>query len=107
MTATAVAGDLNALHSPASVAVAIDGAGNGVKEGGPAATGVELGSGFVKGAVAASTCVHTVLGIVLIEFACAGGLGAFLAQDSELFGIEFGAPLSFRHTLGERLRSAL
>lgn len=93
MTAAAITGNFNALHSPASVGVAVDSTRDGVKESRPAAAGVKLGSGFVQWTVAASTCVHAVLGVVLVELACTGSLGALLSQDPELFWVELGAPL--------------
>lgn len=107
VTTTGLASDLDSLHAPAAVDVAIDGARNGVEEGGPSTARVELGRGLVQGRVAARAGVHAVLGIVLVVLACSSHLGALFAQNAELLRVELGAPLGVRHALGERLGSGL
>lgn len=107
VTAAAVTRDFDAFHAPASVAVAIDGARNGVEEGRPAAAGVKLRSCFVQRGIASSTCVDAILGVMLVEFAGSGSLGALLSQNSKLFWVQLSAPFRFGHALRERLRCRL
>lgn len=67
-----------------AVLVAHHGTGDAVKVGGPAAAAAELVRGLVEGGLAAGTGVHALGGVVLVEFTCAGGFGAFFTQDTEL-----------------------
>lgn len=46
---------------------------------------IEFRAGFVEGRLAGSAGVDAVGGIVFIVFSGAGTLGAFLAEDAELF----------------------
>lgn len=77
--------DLLARHAERAVHVAGDGAGEGIKEGGPATTGFELVRGFVERGSAADTGVDAAGGHVLVVNTGVGGFGAFIAEDSELF----------------------
>lgn len=79
------ADDLDALHEHAGVLEALDGARDAVKVGGPAAAAVELVRRLVQGRVATRARVHARRGLVFVELAGPGGLGALLAEDPELF----------------------
>lgn len=67
-----------------AVLMALDGAGDAVKVGGPAAAAAEFVRGFVEGRFAAGTGVHALGGVVLVEFTGAGSFGTLFAQDAEL-----------------------
>lgn len=77
--------DLGALHAEGAVGVADDGAGDGVEVRGPAAAGLELVRGAVEGGGAGGAGVGAGRGGVLVVGAGVGGLGAFFAEDAELF----------------------
>ncbi|MNE74298.1 hypothetical protein D3C80_1703690 [compost metagenome] len=72
----------------AAVHVFGDGAGDGLREAGPAAAGVELGVGREQLGIAANAVVAAV-GPVLFVFAGVGALGGGVACD--LVGAGFGA----------------
>lgn len=55
-----------------SVLVALYGAGDAVKVGGPAAAAAEFVRGLVEGRFAAGTGVHALGGVVLVELSGAG-----------------------------------
>lgn len=76
--------DLDALHKQAVVLVALHGAGDAVEVGRPAAPAGELVRGLVQGRVAPGAGVDALGGVVLVESAGAGCLGALLAEDAEL-----------------------
>jgi len=78
------ADDLDALHEHAAVLEALDGTRDAVKVGRPAAAAVELVGRLVQGRLAARARVHARGGLVLVELAGPGGLGALLAEDPEL-----------------------
>lgn len=84
VAAAVVADDLDALHEHAVVLEALDGAGDAVEVGGPAAAAVELVRRLVQGRVAPGARVHARRGGVLVELAGPGGLGALLPEDPEL-----------------------
>lgn len=79
------ANDLNALHTQRVVDVALDGTGEAVKVGGPAAAGLELVRGLVERRLATGTAVDTGFGKVLVVLAGEGHLGALFTQNAELF----------------------
>ncbi len=85
MPAALGARDLRARHAEGAVRVADDGAGDAVEIRGPAAAGLELVRGPVEGGVAAGAGVGAGRGGVLVVGAGVGGLGAFFAEDAELF----------------------
>jgi len=87
------ADDLRARHAPGFVLDALDGAGHGVEEGRPAAAGLEFGVGGVEGRVAGGAGVGAGGGVVLVVGSGGGWFGRFLADYSELFRREDGAPL--------------
>lgn len=76
--------DLDALHEHAGVLEALDGAGDAVEVGRPAAAALELVRRLVQGRVAPGARVHARGRGVLVELAGPGGLGALLAEDPEL-----------------------
>jgi hypothetical protein len=78
------ANDLCPLHAESAVGVSGHGARNGVEEGGPSATRLELVLSSVDGRVA--TCAGVCAGGrgVLVVLAGEGRFGAFLTKDAEL-----------------------
>lgn len=101
MAAAVGAHDLGAGHAEAAVLVAGHGAGDAVEVGWPAAARRELVRGLVEGSVAPRARVDALAGVVLVELARAGRLGALLAEDPELLPIEDGAPLVSGALVGE------
>jgi hypothetical protein len=65
--------------------VTLNGARNAVEVGRPAAAGAEFVGGAVQWGRAAGAGVDARVRVVLVVFAGAGGFGAFLAEDAELF----------------------
>lgn len=84
MPPAVTANDLGARHAERAIHVARDGAREGIEEGGPATTGLELVRGFVKRSGAAGAGVDAAGRHVLVVDAGVGGFGAFFAEDSEL-----------------------
>jgi hypothetical protein len=84
VASTVAANDLCPLHAESAVGVSGHGARNGVEEGRPSATGLELMLGSVDGRVA--TCASVCAGGrgVLVVLARERCFGAFLTEDSEL-----------------------
>lgn len=76
--------DLDALHEQAVVLVALDGTGDAVKVGRPAAPAAELVRGLVQRSVTPGTGVDALGRVVFVIGARAGRLGTLLAQDAEL-----------------------
>jgi hypothetical protein len=87
MPTAVIAHNLRPHHAHSRVRPLSDRAGHGVPECGPAAARVELVVGLVQWRVAAGARVDAGVGVVLVEFAGAGGLGAFFAQDAELLWV--------------------
>lgn len=85
MPPTITAHDFRALHPKRAVDIACDGAGKGVEEGRPAATGLEFVRGSVKGRGAGGARVDPAGRHVFVVRAGVGRLGAFFAEDAELF----------------------
>lgn len=77
--------DLDAAHADSPILNTLHGSRDAVEVSRPAATGLELGVGCVQGRVAAGARVHALVRVVLVVGAGAGGFGAFLAEDAELF----------------------
>lgn len=77
--------NLCALHAQRAVDVALDGARQAVKVGGPAAARLELVRRRVERRFAAGAAVDAGVGKVLVELAGEGALGALFAEDAELF----------------------
>lgn len=92
--------DLDALHSEATVDVAVNSPGDGVEESRPAATRVKLCRRLVQRRVATGACVDTLI-VELVVGACAGALSAFLPQNTELGRAELRAPLALALALGK------
>ena len=84
VSSTVVANNLCPHHAQARVWPLAHSIWEGVPEGGPAAPGIKLVVCLVQRRIAASACVDTGVRVVLIEFARAGRLGAFLAEDAKL-----------------------
>jgi hypothetical protein len=77
--------NLGALHAQRVVDVALDGAGQAVKIGRPAAARLELVRCLVERRLAAGAAVDALVGKVLVVLAGKGTLGALFAEDTELF----------------------
>lgn len=77
--------NLSARHPKGSILMSRDGSRDAVKVGRPAAPGAELVAGLVQRCLAAGAAVDAFRGVVLVEFARARRLSAFLAEDAELF----------------------
>lgn len=107
MTAAVLASDLDSFHAPTPVRVSINGTWNGVEEGRPTATGIELGGRLVERRVTTCACVDTLLGVMLVVLARSCHFSALLAKDAELLWVELGAPFGVGHALGERFGSGL
>ena len=108
VAAAAGAGDFNPAHAEGVVFVLVDGFGvGGDHEAGPAAAGIEFGSGQEQQLAAAGAVI--IAGFVILgQGAGVGALGAFFAQNVILLRGQRGAPLSvgldhffrcLRHTL--------
>jgi len=93
VASTVAANDLCPLHAESAVGVSGHGARNGVEEGRPSATGLELMLGSVDGRVA--TCASVCAGGrgVLVVLARERCFGAFLTEDSELLLVQLHLPL--------------
>jgi len=91
MAAAGSASNFDAFHTPSFVLMPAHGTWNGIKEGRPSTTTIELGSALVKGRSAACTSVDAGV-VVFIILSCTGGLSAFLAEYSELLWRESGPP---------------
>ncbi len=91
MPSTVRAHDLRPLHAECAVHVPGHGAWNGVVEGGPSATRLELLLRGVEGRGAGGAGVGARRRSMLVVLAGVGRLGALLADDAELFC--FDAPL--------------
>ena len=85
MPSTICAHYLRTLHPQRAVCVSLHGAGDAVEVGRPAAPGVELLLRRVEGRGAGGACVDACAGGMLVVCAAAGSLGAFFAEDAELF----------------------
>ena len=85
MASTVVAHNLGPHHSQARVRSLAHSIWESVPKGRPAAPGVKLVICFIQRRIAAGACVDTGVGIVLVELARTGRLGALLAEDAELF----------------------
>src|SRR5689334_16670034 len=86
------AADLGAGHAVGEIVDLFDRARDGVVERRPAAVRVELVVARVEGGAARAALVHA-LGLGVDVLPGPGGLGAGLAQDTELVGGEAHAPL--------------
>lgn len=84
VSATVAAHDFGPDHAKRAVLVPCHGTWQAVKVGRPAAPGIELVRGLVQRGVAPGAGVDAGRGVVLVEFAGAGGFGALLAKDAEL-----------------------
>ena len=85
MPATIATHNLYPFHPKRPICMSCHGAWNGIEERRPSATGLEFVVGGVERCVAAGAVVGAVGWVVFVEFAGEGGLGAFLAEDLELF----------------------
>ena len=85
VAATRTADDLGATHAEGAVGMARHGAGDAVEVRGPAAAGLELVAGFVERRGTGGARVDARGRHVFVVGAGEGRLGAFLAEDAELF----------------------
>lgn len=84
--------NLRPAHPEAAIRMPLHRSGDGVKERRPPAPALKLMRGPVKRRVAGRACVDALGRHVLVEFTRVGRLGAFFADDAELFGTEDRAP---------------
>jgi hypothetical protein len=84
MSAAVVAHNLRPHHAHCAIGPLAHSARHSVPEGGPAAARVEFVVRLVERRLAAAARVDTGVGVVLVEGAGPGRLGALLAEDAEL-----------------------
>jgi hypothetical protein len=85
MSAAVVAHNLRPHHAHCAIGPLAHSARHGVPEGGPATARVEFVVRLVERRLAAAARVDAGVGVVLVEGAGPGRLGALLAENSELF----------------------
>jgi hypothetical protein len=69
---------------PSAIGPLSDSIGESVPEGRPSAAGIEFVICFVEGRVAPCATIDSGFGVVFVQWARAGILGAFFAENSEL-----------------------
>lgn len=85
MPSTIATHNLSPFHTKCPICMSRNRSGHGIKICRPATARFEFGVCLVERRIAGSAIVDACGGVVRIEFTGAGGFGAFLTDDSELF----------------------